>query len=92
MCHRNVCLPTATLKWIVQSAEHGDLKCDKWTKFDNPVGHRHGSTDNSVGTTDNITHFVNGLKQAGSNLDCGIAPKAECDLEGITTFRNKEKN
>lgn len=52
--HKNVCLPSETFKWILQSEEQEDLKCDKWTKFENLVSHLNGFTDNSIGTIDTV--------------------------------------
>lgn len=79
VCHKNVCLATETFKWILQSGQQENLKCEKWTKFDNLVSQLcpewFHSLDNSVGIIDKIINLVNVLKhtlKAGSILDDGV--------------------
>lgn len=78
VCHKNVCLPTETFKWILQSGEQENLKYDKWTKFYNLVSHLNGFIHNSIGTIDKVINLISVLKQAmkeGSDFDDDVPLK-----------------
>ena len=91
--HNNVCLPTETFKWILQSEEEGDLKCNKWTKFENLVSHLNSFTDNSIRNTDKINNSVNFLSQAilsDPDLDEKTATKIKFSLEQLKLAITKQ--
>ena len=91
--HNNVCLPTESFKWILQSEEDGDLKCNKWTKFDNLVSHLNSFTDNSIRTTDKINnsvHILNATLSIDPDIDDVTANKIKFALEQLKLTVSKQ--
>lgn len=62
--YKNMHLPIENFKWILESKEGKDLKCDKWSKFDTLISQFSGYTDNSTGIRDRIIILKEFLKEA----------------------------
>ncbi|PSN31256.1 hypothetical protein C0J52_27800, partial [Blattella germanica] len=82
-----------SFKWILQSEEDGDLKCNKWTKFDNLVSHLNSFTDNSIRTTDKIinsVHILNAILSIDPDIDDMTANEIKFALEQLKLTVSKQ--